>query len=138
MIFVMPIVQLVLLVYAATLEINNVNTHIIDNDNSQFSRELISKFSASDYFTVVNSSHSEEKAIMDLDNREAKLAVIIPRGFEKDIVTGNQAKVQLLVNAEDGSAAGMINSYASNVIMDYNKKYTYGFQERQTKKFQIL
>ena len=47
-----PVIQMLVFGYAATLEIRHVPTAIIDFDNSQASRDLISRFAASPYFDV--------------------------------------------------------------------------------------
>src|SRR4029078_9470312 len=50
--FIAPIVQLVVLGYAATTDVKNVPIVIADGDRSSMSRELISQFEGSPYFTV--------------------------------------------------------------------------------------
>ena len=48
-----PIVQLVVLAYAATTDVRNVPIVVADGDRSQASRELVSRFDASPSFTVI-------------------------------------------------------------------------------------
>ena len=47
-----PIVQMLIFGYAASFEVRHVTTAILDLDHSQESRELISRFWASDYFDI--------------------------------------------------------------------------------------
>jgi len=49
----------------------------------------------------------------------ATMAVVIPHDFETSLVRTGIAQVQLSVNAEKGSAAGIVQSYASQVLADY-------------------
>ncbi|HEB61609.1 MAG TPA: ABC transporter permease, partial [Bacteroidetes bacterium] len=65
--FIMPFFQLIILGYAASFEVKNLNVHIIDMDKSSFSRDLISKFSASPYFNIKNSSDNHQKGFEDLE-----------------------------------------------------------------------
>ncbi|MEN9326247.1 MAG: hypothetical protein RI943_668, partial [Bacteroidota bacterium] len=51
-IFVLPMIQLLILSNAASFEVKNIAFSYIDHDHSKASRELISKFAASDYFTI--------------------------------------------------------------------------------------
>ena len=88
LIFVVPIVQLVLLGYAATLEIKNVDLYIIDNDNTTLSALYIDGFEHSAYFTITGTGHSTESANEAIAKRIAKMALIIPTDFEKDIFNG--------------------------------------------------
>jgi len=119
-IFVMPVIQLLILANAATFEIKNVDFNVLDLDRSPLSFKLASKFEASPYFTrsltELNSYTAEEEII----NGKAKLVIVIPENFEKDLVRDNTAEVQLLINAIDGSAAGIIASYAQNILADFN------------------
>ena len=121
LIFVVPIVQLVLLGYAATLEIKNVDLYIIDNDNTTLSALYIDGFEHSAYFTITGTGHSTESANEAIAKRIAKMALIIPTDFEKDIFNGVQAKAQFLINAEDGSAAGIMQSYAAKITTNFIK-----------------
>jgi ABC-2 type transport system permease protein len=51
-IFVAPVLQLILLGYAANLDINNINTVVYNQDKTESSREFIEKFERSGYFTM--------------------------------------------------------------------------------------
>jgi len=62
-IFVLPLVQLLVLSNAASFEIKNIKFSYIDNDHSKTSRELLSKFQASNYFTIIASFDSKKKQI---------------------------------------------------------------------------
>ncbi len=121
MIFVLPIVQLLLLVYAATMEIKNVDIDVIDNDKSDLSRQLIEKFAASKYFTILRSVDSDKLAYRDLAENNADMALKIPSDFEKNIINGGESKVQFIIDAVDGSAAGLINAYSTAIVLSYNR-----------------
>ena len=47
-----PIIQMMIFGYAATLEVKHVSLAVLDLDNTQESRELVSRFSGSRYFTL--------------------------------------------------------------------------------------
>lgn len=119
LIFVMPLVQLLILANAATFEIKNINFEVIDFDRSSFSRELISKFTASGYFRLQGSSFSVKESEESFKKNKTSLIINIPEGFEKDYRTDGKAKIQLNVNAEDGNAAGLIFSYSSGIIRQF-------------------
>jgi len=121
MIFVVPIVQVLLLTFAATFEIRNVDVIIVDKDNSTASREIIYKFKASKYFTVTGIKNAGADHNDLLDRGKAGLIIEIPENFEKDIINLNPVKVQLLINAVDASAAGLINTYANMIVNDFSK-----------------
>ena len=120
LIFVMPIIQLIILAHAASYEIHNINLHVIDQDGSTASRRLVNKFEASAYFQIVNTSHSTELAMRDIESDKADLFLNIPPNFEKDLRKENFSKLHLTVNAINGQKAGIANGYANSIIQDFN------------------
>ena len=121
-IFVVPIIQLLVLVHAATFDMKDIQMIIIDKDLSPTSRSLGSKFSGSPFFVVKNYSFSDEFALNELNRDEADIILQIPYGFEKKLLKDLDFDIQILVNAINGSAAGLINAYAGNVISDFSKE----------------
>ena len=119
-IFIMPLIQLIILANAVTFEIKNITFNVVDFDQSSFSRELISKFTASNYFTLNNSSFSVENSEEDFKTNQSKLIIHIPQNFEKDFINNGNAKVQLIIKADDGSAAVIIQNYCTNIIRQFN------------------
>lgn len=120
LIFFMPVIQLLILSNAATYEIKNIKFNVVDFDQSHFSRELISKFTASGYFILTGVSFSVEKSEESFKKNQSKLILHIPKDFEKNFRTAGLTEVQLDINAEDGSAAGIVNNYAGNIIRQFN------------------
>jgi ABC-2 type transport system permease protein len=120
-IFILPIVQLILLSYAANFEIENIRVHVMDSDRTPSSRELIRKFEASRYFNIYDYSLSEADADAAFARDKARLIIRIPDGFERDLVREGNSKVQFSINAIDGAAAAVINGYAQSILRDFNK-----------------
>ncbi len=119
-IFVMPVVQLVILVYAANLEMKEINILINDKDNSEYSRRLIEKFKASPFFNV-NFIQSPKKANSLMKKDKADIIMNIPHGFEQKLIKEKSADIQLLFNAVNGTKAAVANGYCRNIILNYNK-----------------
>ncbi|MDD5571539.1 MAG: ABC transporter permease [Bacteroidales bacterium] len=124
-IFVMPLIQLLILVQAATFEMKHIRMHLIDLDRSSTSRELISKFQGSPFYEITNFSFSEKEGEEDLKKSNADIIFQIPKNFEKDLKTNKKAKVQLVINAINSAAAGVINAYTISIISDYNRQIIY-------------
>jgi len=120
-IFVIPVVQLLVLAFAVTFEIRNINLVVVDQDHSMMSRALISKFKAPTFYTIKGYSQTYDLAAEQLKVGKAHQVLVIPEGFEKDLVKDTKSKVQLVTNAIDGSAAAIMNAYGMNIIMDYNQ-----------------
>ncbi|WP_372754164.1 ABC transporter permease [Labilibaculum sp.] len=120
-IFVMPIIQLCVLSFAATYDMKNTNLYVIDKDLSSHSRELVSKFSGSPFFTVKEIGFSEAEAEKDLFKDRIDAILVFDEDFGKSIDEKTQASLQVLVNAINASSAGLYNAYISSVIKDYSQ-----------------
>jgi ABC-2 type transport system permease protein len=118
-VLVVPVVQLLILSNAATFEIRNTPIHVVDLDRSSASRGVVNRLAASGHFEVVDSTPSVDRADERLLNGTATMVVVIPHDFEASLVRTGLGHVQLSVNAEKGSAAGIVQSYATRVLNQY-------------------
>ena len=121
-IFIMPMIQLLVLSFAATFEIKNTNLYIVDNDHSQLSREMTAKFRGSPFFTITGYSEDYQSAMQALELRKASQILFIPSNFERDLHKKDKAKVQVVTDAINGSAAALMSAYAVSIIHDFNVK----------------
>lgn len=117
----MPLIQLLILVNAATMEMKNLNVVVVDKDLSVTSRQLVDRFSASPFFHLTGWSVSLDEAQATMEKGKADIILNIPTDFEKDIVKTNRAEIQLLINAINGIVAGIGYSYAAAIIGGVNR-----------------
>ena len=118
-VFVMPIVQLLVLSNAATFEIRDTPAYVVDFDRTSTSRGLVRRFAASGHFRILEQSASPGLANEALLRGRVTMVLTIPRRFEATLVRTGSAPVQLALNAEKGSAAGIVQSYASRILTAY-------------------
>lgn len=121
-IFIVPFVQLIILVHAATFEMKHIRLCMIDRDMSSVSRDIISKFSGSPFYEITNYSYSDKIGEEDLKKNKADIVMVIPEHFEKKLRTENTGKVQIVVNAINAASAGLIYAYTSSIILNYNSE----------------
>lgn len=122
MIFVIPIVQLLILVNAATFEMKRIHLAVVDLDLSSSSRQLTGKFQGSPFYRLIIAPFSYGEAFKLMQKGDVDVIIQIPRGFEKDLVKEKNTHVQLIVNAINGASAGLINAYSTNIIFDFNRE----------------
>jgi ABC-2 type transport system permease protein len=115
----LPAIQLALLANAATFEVKSARLVVIDEDRSATSRGLVDRLLAAGRFRLVDATPSAERADETMMRREAGAILRIPREFERDLVRTRTAPVQLVLNAEDGAAAGVTLSYAQRIVTEY-------------------
>jgi len=121
-VFVAPILQLVLLGYAANLDVKNIPTAVLDQDRSRESRELLSRFSASGYFVSALQATGWHDIDEALDRGEASMAIVIPRGFGKDILSGRGAELQIMVDGADSNSAAIGLGYVNMILRSYTAR----------------
>ncbi len=118
-VLVMPVLQLLILSNAATLQVSDTPTYVVDFDRSSLSRGLVTRFRASGHFRVEEQSESPERANEALLRGDATMVLTIPHDFESSLVRTGVAPIQLAVNAEKGSAAGIVQAYATSITAAY-------------------
>ncbi|MEW5745605.1 MAG: ABC transporter permease [Nitrospirota bacterium] len=122
MAFLMPVMLLFIFGYAITLDVNNLKTVVYDRDRSSLSRGLVERFSASDYFTVID--HVSEPGAIDayLDSGRAVLALSVPGDFSRNVLTGKQAEFQVIVDGSDSNTATIALGYVTAVTERYSRE----------------
>jgi len=120
-IFLLPIVQLVILVHAATLDMKRIEMIVVDMDLSPTSRELVGKFKGSPFFVISGHAFSLEDAKDELKSGTTDIVLHIPQEFERSLNRDQETQVQLLIDAINGTVAGLSQAYSSSIILDYNR-----------------
>jgi ABC-2 type transport system permease protein len=115
----LPAIQLALLANAATFEVTSARLVVVDEDASATSRGLVDRMRAAGRFRLVQSTPSAKRADEAMMRRDAAVILHIPRDFERDLARMRVAPAQLVLNAEDGAAAGVTLSYAQRIVAEY-------------------
>jgi len=113
--FLIPMVQLFLLGYAATTDIEHLLTAVVDADRTPQSRELIEAYKASRYFDVVSYVDSEQDLARMVDRGTVRAGLIIPAGYGADVIAGETASVAFVVDGSDPTIANAVLSSAQSV-----------------------
>ncbi|GET26447.1 ABC transporter permease [Prolixibacter sp. NT017] len=119
-IFVMPIVQMLILVNAATLELKKSDVLVIDQDMSDASRQLVNKLEGNPFFKVTRVNDADFDADDQLLKGKANVVLDIPQHFERDLRRDNKVSLQLRVDAINSMSAELTWSYMNSLIRDYN------------------
>ncbi len=119
-VLIFPIVQLLILSNAATFAIRDTPAYVVDFDRTTLSRNLVNRLTASGHFRIVGQSASLDQAYEELLRGRVTIVLAIPMRFEERLVRTGTAPVQIEVNAEKGSAAGVVQSYAMQILAAYS------------------
>lgn len=118
-----PLFQMLIFGYAATFEIHNVQTAILDLDHSTESRELVSRFQASPYFTVLPALETHADVADVIDRGEAQVAIQIHPGFSQRLRKGQTAPLQVIVDGTNSNTALIAAGYANQIAQRFGREY---------------
>jgi len=121
-IFIMPVVFLLLLPFAADFEVKNIRVAVVNNDHSIYSKRFIEKIGSSNYFQIVAMENSYDIAMKNqIESGNADALLEIPQHFERDLIKRKMTKVLISANAVDGMKGLMGTSYLASIAMDFSK-----------------
>jgi ABC-2 type transport system permease protein len=131
MAFAIPFLLVVLFGYALSLDVDNVETVVVDHDHSEMSRDFIRKLAASPYFHIAAQLTQTKDAADYLDHDRAAVAIIIPPDFMKSLSADRTTPLQIIIDDSDPNFAGIINGYMAAFTEQYNQKLLFNFLDRQ-------
>ena len=119
--FVAPVFQLLVLGYAANLDVSDIPVVVCDMDHSRSGRDLVTRFTSTGYFRVVDYVERLQDIDGYIDDGHALMALVIPRGFEKNLGSGRPAPVQLIADGSETTSGGIALSYASVIMSQFSQ-----------------
>ncbi len=119
--FVAPIIQMLVLVFAANMNMRDIDFCVFDEDGSLTSTRLISKFEGSPFFVSAGNVGSYGVAEDMLQRGKVDLVIRISDGMERELINRGSTGVQFMVDGINSAAAVLTAAYAQNILMGFNK-----------------
>ncbi len=116
MVFMAPVLQLVLLGYAANLDVSRVPLMLVDLDHTPASQRLVDRFTSSHWFSLVGAEDSVAAVEPRLVDGGAQMALVVGRGYGEAVAAGRSPEVQLIVDGSDSASAAIGLGYASQIV----------------------
>ena len=104
MILAMPVVQLLLFGYAINDDPRHLPTAVLVQDNSAFSRSVLSALQGSSYFDIELVARTQAELDRAFARGQAQFAVVIPADFTRRVARGEDAQILVEADAADPSA----------------------------------
>jgi ABC-2 type transport system permease protein len=123
-----PMLQLVLLAQSTGRGIRDQALAVVDLDRSRSSRQLIAALDNTEELTVRFYTDDLSEMSRLLDSGQARLAVIIPAGFGRELGSASASQeIQIVADATNtiaasismGAAAGAVNRFSSDMAAGY-------------------
>jgi ABC-2 type transport system permease protein len=122
MLLVLPAAMILLVGYALNFDVKHIPLAIWDQDRSPESRAFTEKFRTSEYFDHRFDAFSYEEIEHLVLHNQARVALVVPPSFGRDLLSGSAARVQILVDGSDANTGGQAVGYASRITMDYSSR----------------
>lgn len=121
-VLVAPVLQLLILGYAVSLDVKNIPTVVFDQDRSEQSRQFLSEIFNSGYFQEVGRLSSWKEIDPFLDRGRASVALVIPPDFERNLISGKNASFLAVVDGTESQTATVGVNYLEMISRRFSQK----------------
>jgi len=128
-----PMIQMLLFGYAATFEIFNVSTAVLDQDHSIESRALVDAFVHSSRFQIERYAQTREQVQKDVASSDAQVGIVIPEGFSETLRKGQSAPLQVLLDGTNSNSALIALGYVSTIAGTFGQAQALDLAQRSGK-----
>ena len=123
-----PIAQILLIGFAISTEVKNVQVAVLDPSNDISTQRIIERLAASEYFTIVRNLNHPEEINEVFKQGKINFVIVFSENFNENLYRIGNASIQLVADATDPNQATTITSYATSVILDYQQELLLGQQ----------
>ena len=120
-VFLMPVLQLLMFGYAMNLEVQHVDTAVLDLARTPESRALVQHFHGSRFFRPFYYDGPVSGVEGLFKAEKARLALVIPPDFDRQLRQKTAVPLQFIIDASDANAAAFVKNYCTQVLADYNQ-----------------
>jgi ABC-2 type transport system permease protein len=111
-----PVIQLLILGFAANLDVQHIPFVLVDQDRTPASRELVDRFTGSGTFDLVGAEDTVAAVDPWLVENRAQIALVIAPGYGEDIAAGRPPRVQAIADGTDSNSSGLGLGYAAQIV----------------------
>ena len=119
-IFLPPILQCLIFGYAASFDLSSVPYAVINQDHGTASADLLSRLDGSGVFRrQANFARTKDMSTW-IDSSRALLVIRIDQDFERRLLAGESAQVEVIADGRNSNTAGTALGYLGSVVDDFN------------------
>ncbi len=115
-----PVIQTLIFGYAVSLDVRHVKLAVVDRDNTPASRELVARFTGSDFFDATAFTLNDDEARQLIDSAKVSAILQVNAGYEQALRGGHTTPVQMIVDGSDSNTARFVATYASAIASAAN------------------
>jgi ABC-2 type transport system permease protein len=118
--FIPPIIQCLLYGYVATYDLTDIPYAVIDQDRSNASRDLLARLDGTGVFHRVADLHNSADVQRYINERRVLLVIQIDQDFERRLLAGQTADIQVVSDGRNSNTAGTAMLYVGAIVQDFN------------------
>jgi ABC-2 type transport system permease protein len=122
MLLILPAAMIILVGYALNFDVKHVPLLIMDNSKTPESRDYLAMYQHSEHFALTGTPSTYEEIEEAFLHGQAKIAIVLPTDFGRDLLAGRETTVQMLVDGADANTAGQAMGNAVRMTMDYSNR----------------
>jgi len=122
-IFLPPILQCLIFGYAASFDLNTVAYAVLDRDRSAASAALLYRLDGSGIFRRQADLGRAADIATWIDSGRAIIAVQIDQDFERHLLAGEAAPIQVIADGRNSNTAGTALGYLGAVVEAFNANW---------------
>ncbi len=115
-----PLIQLLIFTFAATLDVKNVPIGILNRDPGEKAFELVQRFHGSPTFSQIIYLKSVDEIAPFIDHQKGVMVVSIDEQFSRNLDSGKEAKLQMILDGRKSNTAQIVMGYTSSIIRQFN------------------
>jgi ABC-2 type transport system permease protein len=115
-----PLVQTLIFGYAASFDLNRVPYAVLDQDHSAASYQLLAGLDGSGIFERVADLRRTSDLARYINDRRALLVIQIEPDFERRLISGESADVQIIADGRNSNTSGTALGYVNSIVEQFN------------------
>ncbi len=118
-----PVLQCLIYGYVATYDLNDIPYAVLDQDRSAASQQLLARFDGSGVFQRIANLNRASDVKSIIDDRRVLLVIQIDQDFERRLLSGRQADVQVIVDGRNSNTAATATGYITGIVDSFNSSW---------------
>lgn len=116
-----PLIQLIILSHAATLDVYNVSLGIFNQDTGWYSHEFIQRIKGSPYFEHVYEFNNPKEVKDAIDTQKVIVSIGFQPNFSRLIAAQKPAHLQMILDGRKSNASQIVMGYLNSIIQNFNR-----------------
>lgn len=116
-----PLIQLIILSQAATLDVSHISIGVHNQDKGYYSHELIQRIKGSPYFSHVYEFNNHAQVRQGIDTQKVLVSLQFQQNFSRLVSGGQQAPIQVVLDGRKSNASQIVSGYLTLILQQFNR-----------------